>query len=115
MPQLKPMIEQLVKEKKESVALSQELENHRILGSAVETAKDEKLLDKKIEEINRRIEELENLGVVIKDLDSGLVDFPADRFGEKVMLCWKLGEAEVSYWHTMYEGFAGRRPLRVGP
>src|SRR3954454_4582065 len=54
---------------------------------------------------------LQRLGVLIKDLDSGLLDFPARRDGEEVLLCWQLGEDEIGYWHGADEGFAGRKPL----
>jgi hypothetical protein len=57
------------------------------------------------------IREIGALGGQVKDLDEGLVDFPARRGDEDVLLCWKLGEDEVSYWHGADEGFAGRRPL----
>src|SRR5581483_7805155 len=57
------------------------------------------------------IDELAERGVQVKDVDEGLVDFPALRRGETVLLCWRLGEDEVSYWHTLEAGFAGRRPL----
>ena len=57
------------------------------------------------------VEELQQLGVQVKDLDDGLVDFPALRGEEEVLLCWRLGEEEVAYWHTVEGGFAGRRPL----
>lgn len=63
--------------------------------------------------LTKKIAELEDLGVVVKDLDYGLVDFPADRYGEKVMLCWRYGESEVLYWHKPNEGFNGRKPLKV--
>jgi hypothetical protein len=56
-------------------------------------------------------EQLERLGVLVKDLDTGLVDFPALHEGEEVLLCWQLGEGEVAHWHGMDEGFAGRKPL----
>ena len=59
------------------------------------------------------VEELQRLGLLVKDLDEGLVDFPALRRGEKVLLCWRLGEDEVAYWHTVEGGFAGRRPLPI--
>jgi hypothetical protein len=49
--------------------------------------------------------------VEVKDIDEGLVDFPALQNGETVLLCWKLGEDEIRYWHTLEGGFAGRRPL----
>lgn len=54
---------------------------------------------------------LVELGVLVKDLDSGLVDFPALREGEEVLLCWHVGEDAVAFWHGLEEGFAGRRPL----
>jgi hypothetical protein len=50
-------------------------------------------------------------GVQVKDVDVGLLDFPARREGEDVLLCWRLGEDEVAYWHGLEEGFAGRKPL----
>jgi hypothetical protein len=63
------------------------------------------------QEVARCVERLEALGVLVKDLDSGLVDFPALREGEEVLLCWKVGEDEVAFWHGVDEGFAGRKPL----
>ena len=57
-------------------------------------------------------ERLEELGVIVKDADRGLVDFPALReSGEEVLLCWQVGEDEIAYWHGLEEGFAGRKPL----
>jgi hypothetical protein len=57
------------------------------------------------------IGEIQALGVLVKDLDTGLVDFPARRGGEDVLLCWQLGEDEVAFWHGLDDGYAGRRPL----
>jgi hypothetical protein len=57
------------------------------------------------------VERLEELGVELKDLDTGLLDFPALRDGEEVELCWHVGEADVGYWHRVGEGFAGRKPI----
>ncbi len=62
-------------------------------------------------ELTGVIDELLEYGVEVKDIDDGLVDFPALRHGETVLLCWKLGEDEVRYWHTVEAGFAGRREL----
>ena len=57
------------------------------------------------------VEAITELGAQVKDLDQGLVDFPA-RFGdEDVLLCWHVGEDEIRYWHGSDEGFASRRPL----
>jgi hypothetical protein len=61
--------------------------------------------------VARCLGEIAALGGQVKDLDEGLVDFPALRGDEEVLLCWKLGEDEVGHWHGAEEGFAGRRPL----
>ena len=53
------------------------------------------------------------LGVQVKDLDRGLVDFPAEHRGREILLCWKLGEGDrISWWHDVDVGYAGRRPIR---
>lgn len=57
---------------------------------------------------------LVELGVEVKDLDTGLLDFPAVRDGEQVELCWRVGEEDVRYWHRVGEGFAGRKPIDWG-
>jgi hypothetical protein len=57
------------------------------------------------------IEEIHELGCQVKDLDTGLVDFPTIYHGQEVLLCWKLGEAAIGFWHDMEEGFRGRKPL----
>lgn len=54
---------------------------------------------------------LEEWGVEVKDVSTGLVDFPTVIDGDDAYLCWRLGEPEVAYWHTIEGGFAGRRPL----
>jgi hypothetical protein len=54
---------------------------------------------------------IDEAGVQVKDLNEGLLDFPAQRDGEDVLLCWEVGEAEVAFWHGLDEGFAGRKPL----
>jgi len=67
--------------------------------------------EKLAEQLAETVEEIQQTGCVVKDLDTGLVDFPSLRGGEKVYLCWKLGEARIEYWHGLEEGFAGRKPL----
>jgi hypothetical protein len=56
-------------------------------------------------------ESIDAAGAQIKSLEEGLLDFPSEREGEIVLLCWKLGEQEIEYWHGVDEGFAGRKPL----
>jgi len=55
--------------------------------------------------------ELEELGVVVKDLDLGLLDFPAVRDGGEVELCWRVGEDAVEHWHELGAGYPGRKPI----
>ena len=64
-------------------------------------------------EIGLLVADLEAAGVQVKDLDRGLVDFPArhPESGDLVLLCWHLGEDRVAFWHGLEEGFAGRKPL----
>jgi hypothetical protein len=57
------------------------------------------------------IAEIDSIGVQVKDLDIGLLDFPCEVEGEIILLCWKLGETSITHWHGTQEGFAGRRPI----
>ena len=59
------------------------------------------------------IEDLESLGVVLKGLEQGLLDFPAKRFDEEIWLCWKEGETKIKFWHEKDSGFMGRKPISV--
>jgi hypothetical protein len=61
--------------------------------------------------VARCVNGIHGLGAQVKDADEGLVDFPALRDGEEVLLCWKLGEDEIAFWHGLEDGFAGRRPV----
>jgi hypothetical protein len=54
---------------------------------------------------------LANRGILLRDPETGLVDFPADRNGDRVFLCWRLGEDDVAYFHAEHTGFSGRKPL----
>jgi hypothetical protein len=63
----------------------------------------------------RAVEELTALGIEIKSLETGLIDFPALRDGRVVLLCWRLGEARIAWWHEIDTGFAGRSPLEDEP
>lgn len=63
------------------------------------------------EQASQCVAQLDELGVVVKDLDLGLLDFPALRDGEEVELCWQVGEPAVAHWHPLDAGFAGRKPI----
>lgn len=62
-------------------------------------------------EVRGLLSGLTELGLVVRDLDRGLVDFPAIIEGREVYLCWELGETEIGYWHDLESGFGGRRAL----
>ena len=55
--------------------------------------------------------EIDSIGVQVKDLDMGLLDFPCEVEGQIILLCWKLGEKSITHWHGTNEGFAGRKPV----
>ena len=63
------------------------------------------------EALTDEIEHIRELGGEVKDLELGLVDFPSTRDGEEILLCWKLGEKSLGYWHAVDGGFASRRPI----
>lgn len=62
-------------------------------------------------EVRRLIDTVEQAGIVLRDIDRGLIDFPALIDGREVYLCWELGEEEVAYWHDLEGGYGGRKPL----
>jgi len=62
-------------------------------------------------EMRSALVELQEMEVVLRDLDRGLVDFPSIRDGEEVFLCWEEGEDEIGFWHELEAGYGGRRPL----
>jgi len=66
-------------------------------------------------EIDGYQRELEQLGILLKDRRLGLVDFPSEMGGRRVLLCWRLGESEVQFWHDEDAGYAGRHPLQPTP
>ena len=70
-------------------------------------------LNTKVTEFYKSIEDLESIGVVLKGLEQGLLDFPAKRFDEEIWLCWKEGETEIKFWHEKDTGFMGRKPISV--
>lgn len=70
-------------------------------------------LNKTITLLYKQIEEIEELGILIKSLDEGLIDFPSIRFNEEVWLCWNIKEEKIKFWHGKNEGFIGRKPLSI--
>ncbi len=71
-------------------------------------------LEPSVREIEGSVGEVESLGCQFKGIDLGLVDFPTEIDGTRVLLCWQYGEKAVAYWHTPDEGFSGRRAISDG-
>jgi hypothetical protein len=116
---VRPLVERLVARRRDLLQREEELRSLRgtaagnggriepaLLAGAAEA------VSQATAEIAETIAEIEAAGAVVKDLDRGLVDFPARHpDGETVLLCWHLGEDEIRFWHGLEEGFAGRKPL----
>jgi hypothetical protein len=68
-------------------------------------------LESHVQAAKDSVAEIDAIGVQVKDLDTGLLDFPCQVDGEIVLLCWKMGEDRIDYWHTVESGFRGRQPI----
>jgi len=69
------------------------------------------VLESHLQAAKDSVAEIDAIGVQVKDLDTGLLDFPCEIDGEIVLLCWKLGETRIDFWHTVEDGFRGRQPI----
>ena len=118
LPQVRPLVEEMVSHRR---ALARATVRHSRIatkiagnGGGVDPHEIDQLqeqIDAEAAAVVEAVESLQRLGAQVKDLDEGLLDFPALRGDEEVLLCWQLGEDEIAYWHTLEAGFAGRRPL----
>ncbi len=116
--QVRPLVERLVSLRAEHVTAlerQEELETKiRGNGGGIPPA-ELASATAEVDAIGRRlaqlVDEISSHGAQVKDLDAGLVDFPARSGGETVLLCWRLGEDEIAWWHRIEDGFAGRKPL----
>jgi hypothetical protein len=116
--ELRPLAERMVARRKQLVAAQ---ESRATLGAQVGTnggdltpadfVEADAELERTATELAEAVEQIQALGVLIKDLDQGLLDFPARLGHEEVLLCWRLGEDRVAFYHGIEEGFAGRKPL----
>jgi hypothetical protein len=117
--ELRPVAEEMVEHRRELVAAqarraalgAQAASNGGDLTPSDFAAADEEL-EQAATALARCVEQIQAEGVQVKDLDRGLLDFPAFRGDEEILLCWHVGEDEIRYWHGVEEGFAGRKPIR---
>jgi len=120
---LLPVVESLLKRAIEGKRAAQEVEervaelSRRIYltgGMRVDVAtvaKDRTEMEGHLQRVRESIAEIDSIGVQVKDMDTGLLDFPCKVDDQVVLLCWRLGESAIEHWHTMEDGFKGRKPV----
>ena len=114
LPDIKIRLKAIMERKKVADTMRDEVERFSLVGFEVPEAKQKtEELDFVVKDLMTSISELEDLGVKLRDIDTGLLDFPAKRFGEVVYLCWKYGESGIDFWHTQSEGFASRKQINA--
>ena len=111
LPEIMPMMATLLEKRAKVMVQRQEtgdlLDDLRVdVGGAVLSE-----LVQEFGEIERLIDTIQNYGCVVKDINVGLLDFPAEWQGRQVLLCWRYGEETIAYYHDLHEGFNGRSPL----
>jgi hypothetical protein len=113
LPKVRDLVEKIILKQTELDSVKDEIEKLENQGSTPNTYLSKKYDD--VEELYSQLStlilELQKSGCLLKDINEGLVDFPAIRLGEQVYLCWKMGEKSVDHWHGVYEGFAGRKRI----
>jgi hypothetical protein len=110
LPQLTTLLTQLREAKDELT----DAEAHEALSEAAPTnggGEEGRQVGVAFLEVRRMLETVERAGLVLRDIDRGLIDFPALSDGREIYLCWELGEDEVAYWHDLEGGYGGREPL----
>ena len=119
LPVLESLLKRAIEAKRAAEMVEAELGDlarriHLSGGMLVDSAKVAKLradMDEHLQRVRESIAEIDAIGVQVKDIDTGLLDFPCLIDGETVLLCWKMGENRIEFWHTLEGGFAGRQPL----
>ena len=117
LPILESLLRTAIDDKKLIEAVDTELQEiaHRVflnggtLLKIVSLARRKAERQKALQRVKDAVAEIHATGVLVKDLDIGLLDFPCVVSGEIVLLCWKLGENKITHWHSTAEGFAGRK------
>jgi hypothetical protein len=119
LPILESLLKQAIQSKKTIEEVDAEVQqltqrifmNGGTLVNVVQVAQRKAAREKAVQRIKDAVAEIDATGVQVKDLDIGLLDFPCNVEGEIVLLCWKLGESKIAFWHDTTSGFAGRQPI----
>jgi hypothetical protein len=118
-PVLESLLKTAIEGKKTAEAIDAEFQEiaHRVFLQGgtflkiVPLAKRKADREKAVQAVKDAITEITAIGVQVKDLDIGLLDFPCEVDGQIILLCWKLGEKAITFWHGTEEGYAGRKPI----
>ncbi len=111
LPKVRSLVSEILAARQKIITGYPELEpvfNHAVGNGGSKKASD---MIEEFRRIERSVKELQEMGIVVKDLSTGLVDFPSIRNGREVYLCWKYNEPQVAYWHDLESGFAGRQKI----
>jgi hypothetical protein len=108
---VRPLVSSLLAAREQVVRLQPSLEPvlEKAVGNGGGQAAGEAL--ELLHQIRRTIEEINSHGILVKDIQLGLLDFPSEREGRVVFLCWRHGEPNVSHWHEVDSGYASRKPI----
>ncbi|HEX7141635.1 MAG TPA: DUF2203 domain-containing protein [Nitrososphaeraceae archaeon] len=112
LPKVKKRFDEILCCKNNVMDIQEELQNLSDSNCSFEKfIKKKQELNHAVTSLYNMIQELEDLGIMIKSVDEGLLDFPSIRDDEEIWLCWKFGENQVKFWHRKEEGFMGRKPI----
>ena len=112
LPKVKKRFDEILCCKNNVMDIQEELQNLSDSNSSFEKfIKKKQELNHAVTSLYNLIQELEDMGVMIKSVDEGLLDFPSIRYDEEIWLCWTFGENQVKFWHRKEEGFMGRKPI----
>jgi hypothetical protein len=118
-PVLESLLNRAIEAKQAAEAIDGEIQRlrHRIFNNGgmhvdvVTVSRQRVALEAHVQRAKDVVEEISSIGVQLKDLDVGLLDFPCRLDDEIILLCWKIGEPRIEHWHTMEAGFGGRQPV----
>jgi hypothetical protein len=114
LPDVKIKFKEIMERKRIADSLKNEIDHLALVGFEVPdfTEKNQEL-DAVVKDIMSKVAQIEDMGIKVRDIDLGLIDFPAMRFGTMVYLCWRYGESDIEFWHAANEGFNGRKSLKA--
>jgi hypothetical protein len=106
-----PLVNRIVRDIVNAHEQASQLQAKMEEGTPNEAAKLQGQLREILQRLQDYVDELDGIGIELKDYEMGLVDFPAHHRGHDIFLCWKMGEEKIEYWHEVDTGFAGRQPV----